>query len=86
MTVVIVTPRGKKAEAVVKQLLPNPIAIVAGLRVYHFFSVVGDTAPDVALADLDGEVLTEFKTFPTLDAAKAWVDADVERRGAERRR
>ena len=76
MTVVVITPRGKRAQSIVKQLLPNPIAIVSGPRVYFFFNVVGDSVPDHAFTDLDGETLTEFKTFPTFEAARAWVRED----------
>jgi hypothetical protein len=77
VTVVVVTPRGKRMQSLVKQLLPNPIATVAGPRVYFFFDVVGDSSPDFVLTDLDGEVLTEYRTFPTLEAARAWVSADT---------
>lgn len=83
MTVVVVTPRGKVAEAIVKQLLPNPIAIVSGPRVYHFFDVLDDVAGEpFAFRDLDGELLTEYRTFSTFEAAKAWVSQDADRRRA----
>jgi hypothetical protein len=82
MTVVVITPRGQRAESLVAQLMPNPIAILAGPRVYHFFDVVGENVADVAFTDLDGEILTEFKTFPTYAAAREWVDQDVARHDA----
>ena len=45
MTVVVVTPRGKVAKAIAKQLLPNPIAIVTARCCYQFFNVVDERHP-----------------------------------------
>lgn len=80
MIVVVATMRGKLAEALVTQLLPRPIAIVTAQRCYHFFDVAGEAAEPFVFTDLDGEVLTEYQTFPTLEAAKAWVTDDAEQR------
>jgi hypothetical protein len=83
MTVVVVTPRGKVAEAIAKQLLPNPIAIVTAQCCYHFFNVIDGGVEPFAFRDLDGEMLAEYRTFPTLEAAKAWVGEDAGRRHAK---
>jgi hypothetical protein len=64
--------------------LGNPIAIVTAQCCYHFFNVIDGGAEPFAFRDLDGEMLAEYRTFPTLEAAKAWVDEDADRRHGKR--
>lgn len=72
------------AEAIAKHLLPSPIAIVTAQCCYHFFNVIdGDTDQFTFTDPLDGELLTEYRTFPTLEAAHAWVSDDADRRHAK---
>ena len=77
MTVVVVTPRDELAEAIIGQLLPHPMGIVRAQRCYRFFDVTGGVPEAFAFRDVDGEVLTEYRTFQTLDAAKSWVAEDA---------
>lgn len=81
MTVVVVTPRGKAAEALVKQLLPSPVVLVTATCCYSFFTLAdGADVEPFAFRDCGGELLTEYRTFPTLEAAHAWVSDDADRR------
>ena len=82
MTVVVVTPRGQMAEALVTQLLPSDIVIRTATCFYSFFDVLDGDTDQFAFADVDGEVLTEYRTFPTLEAARTWVADDADQRGA----
>jgi hypothetical protein len=87
MTVVVVTPRGKTAEAIVRQLLPRSIVTLTAQCCYHFFDVVGGGPPEsFTFTDIDGEVLTEYRTLETLEAAESWVSEDAERRRSEHAR
>jgi hypothetical protein len=84
MIVVVVPPRGQAAEALVRQLLPSQIVLVTATCCYSFFTV-GDDAPaePFAFADVDGKPLTEYRTFDTLDSARAWTHDDTNRRNAK---
>ena len=82
MIVVVRTPRGKAAEAIVRRLLPSRIVLVTATGCYSLFTV-DDAAPVEPFAfrdPIDGEVLTEHRAFDTLEQARAWVREDTERR------
>lgn len=82
MTVVVVTPRGKTAEAIVRQMLPGCSVTLTAQCCYHFFDMNGCRPESFTFRDCDGEVLTEYRTFETLEAAESWVSQDADRRRA----
>jgi hypothetical protein len=57
-------------------LLPKTGMVAKGAgRTYFFYSV--DAAADQRFQDLDGSTLIEIKTFPDMQAARQWAEADV---------
>ena len=79
MIVVVRTPRGQAAEALVRSLLPSRAVLVTPT-----VSTSDDTPVEAfAFRDSDGKLLTEYRTFPSLEAARGWVSDDADRRHAK---
>jgi hypothetical protein len=81
MIVVVRTPRGKAAEALVRRLLPSRIVLVTPTGCYSLFTVDDATPVDpFAFKDpADGEVLAEYRAFDTFEQARVWVREDTDR-------
>ena len=83
MITVIATSRGEIAEKIMSAMLPTESVILTASRRYAFYDIGGD-AGQFEFLDVDGEVLTEYHSFATLEAAQAWVTADAREHGGGR--
>jgi hypothetical protein len=78
---VISSPPGDKEQRLLSALMPTPVMTTTAGRHYTFYEDDDTPAPFLYTDPIVGDVLMQGWRFPTLDAAKAFVQEHARQQG-----